>query len=54
LNDSNSAPAPIVLGAVGATALARWMPLWIAGIGLVLLPFAMRALGLTLDTATWS
>jgi len=29
----------------------RYQPLWIGAVGLVLLPFAMRAVGLTLDTA---
>jgi branched-chain amino acid transport system ATP-binding protein len=51
LNDSNSAPAPVVLGASAPAGAHPLRPLWIAAAGLVVLPFALRAMGLTLDTA---
>uniref|UniRef100_UPI003FA7DC80 ABC transporter permease subunit n=1 Tax=Ramlibacter sp. TaxID=1917967 RepID=UPI003FA7DC80 len=50
MNDSSSAPAPVVLPALGAGVSSR-LPLWVGGAGLVLLPFALHAIGLTLDNA---
>jgi ABC-type branched-subunit amino acid transport system ATPase component/ABC-type branched-subunit amino acid transport system permease subunit len=50
LNDSSSAPAPVVLPALGAGVSSR-LPLWVGGAGLVLLPFGLHAIGLTLDNA---
>ena len=52
MNDSNSAARPLVLDAPATPAAHRLLPLWLGGAALVLLPFALRAMGLTLDTAT--
>ena len=52
MNDSNSAAPPLVLDAPATPAAHRLLPLWLGGAALVLLPFALRAMGLTLDTAT--
>ena len=37
---------------MGALVNKKNQPLWVSAIGLVLLPFLMRAIGLTLDNAT--
>ena len=52
MNDSSSAPtSPILIPRAGAGKPRVQLPLWIGGAGLVLLPFAMHAIGLTVDTA---
>jgi branched-chain amino acid transport system ATP-binding protein len=51
LSDSSSATPPVLLAPVAPRTLHVARPLWLAAAGLLLLPFALHAIGLTLDNA---
>jgi branched-chain amino acid transport system ATP-binding protein len=51
LSDSSSATPPVLLPALAPRTLHAARPLWVAAAALLALPFALHAIGLTLDNA---